>query len=527
MAPELSPLLQHAARMESFRAWLLIVFKRRWLALSVSVFCAVLSAGALQVYRDRYESTARVYVDTQTVLKPLMEGLTYQPDIDQQLRMLARTLISRENVERLISNPALGLDTSDEGKRESMIRKLMTDIKIAAVSPSGNLFTITYRGASPGQSERVVAETVRLFAGHGAGEKRRDSEEAGRFIEEQIRQYEATLVAAENRLKDFKLKNFGVSGVSAQDYYSRVAALSDDVARLRLELNSAERTREAYRRELQSEEPQLPAEQTPRSTSPEVIDLETRLDSQRKVLDDLRRRYTEDHPDVSSTRRVISELTQELRDLRKADAASRAASNRPAAAATSPVYQKLRISLAEAEAQAAGLRSQLAAKQAQLEQVRQAASRAPQAEAELAQLNRDYVVVRKNYDALVARRESASLGEKLDKTAHLAEFRVVEPPRAAVKAVFPSRLNLAIAAALGSLLAGFAAVVLLSWFRPTVNTPAMLRTITSRPVLGTISTHSNPTAVSSMRNSVFILCAVLLVAMQLAWLLWMARSMTL
>ena len=53
----------------------------------------------------------------------------------------------------------------------------------------------------------------------------------------------------------------------------------------------------------------------------------------------------------------------------------------------------------------------------------------PQVEAEFSQLNRDYTVVRKNYEELVARRESASLGEKIDLTTKVADFRVVEPPR--------------------------------------------------------------------------------------------------
>jgi polysaccharide chain length determinant protein (PEP-CTERM system associated) len=508
---------------QRLRAWARTINRRRWLALGVAAACASVGVVALQSYRERFESSARVYVDTQTVLKPLMAGLTYQPDIDQQLRMLARTLISRENVERLVQTPGLELDAADEREREATIRRLMTDIKVAPVAQGSNLFSIIYRGSTPHQAERVVGETVKLFAGHGAGEKSRDSAEAGRFIEEQIRQYEATLVAAESRLKDFKLKNFGVSGVSSQDYYARVAALTDEVMKLRLELSSAERSREAFRRELQAEEPQLPTETAARK-SPEIVEIETRLDAHKKSLDDLRRRYTDDHPDVSSTRRVIAELTLELRELRKAEAAKN--TGRVAGAATSPVYQKLRIALAETEAQAAGLRSQLASKQAQLDQVRKAASKSPQVEAELAQLNRDYDVVRKNYDALVARRESASLGERLDKTAHLAEFRVVEPPRPAMKAVFPSRLHLAIAVVVASLLAGVGAAMLVALVRPTVDSLAALRAISSRPLLGTVSTFATPAAAARQRAKAhaFVLCTGLLIGLQVAWVVWLSRS---
>ncbi len=82
-----------------------IATRRRWLVLGVAASVALVCAVAIDAVPDRYEATARIYVDTQTVLKPLMANITFQPDIDQQVSMLARTLISRPNVEKLVGNP--------------------------------------------------------------------------------------------------------------------------------------------------------------------------------------------------------------------------------------------------------------------------------------------------------------------------------------------------------------------------------------------------------------------------------------
>ena len=71
-------------------------------------------------------------------------------------------------------------------------------------------------------------------------------------------------------------------------------------------------------------------------------------------LDDLMRKYTEEHPDVVATRRLIANLGEQRitqLDLRK----KATGGGTPATASTdgNPVFQQLRISLADAEANVA------------------------------------------------------------------------------------------------------------------------------------------------------------------------------
>ena len=106
------------------------------------------------------------------------------------------------------------------------------------------------------------------------------------------------------------------------------------------------------------------------------------------------------------------------------------------------MFQQIKVSLAEAEATVAALRARVGESEAKLAQLKAVAGRAPQIEAEMAQLNRDYDVLRKNYEQLVTRRESASMAEDVDSTARMADFRIIDPPRVSPKAVFPNRLAL-------------------------------------------------------------------------------------
>ena len=513
------------------------VWRSRWLAVGVAWGVSiVLGLGVLTV-KDRYEASARIYIDTQSVLKPLMVGLAFQPDIEQQLRMLARTLISRPNIELLRNTPEIGWDNTqgdDPKRREAEVEALTKAIKMAP-GGAGNIYAISYRDSDAQRAERLVAQLVKMFVNSGADNKRKDSQDARKFIEVEIREHEAKLVAAENQLKDFKLKNFGVTGVSSQGYFARMSALSEEVDKLRLEYSAAEQSREALKRELSAEAPQLPAQSLggtgPNTPTPLVSEFEPRLDAARKQLDELLRRYTDEHPDVVSTRRIIAQLEAQKRQDLEAQRRALALEGPkgPTAiglAATNPVFQKLRISLAEAEANVASLRVRLGTQQARLNETRALAGRTPQIEAELSQLNRVYDIIRKNYEALVSRRESASLGVKIDESSPLAEFRIIDPPRTAPAPVQPNRLTLAALAAVLAIGAGIGAALLRARLRPVVNTAKALRELSGRPVLGAVSQLMNPQALQAQRASAFALAGAAgsLMLTQLAWVAWVAAA---
>lgn len=496
---------------------LVSMWQRRWLGMAAAWAAALLSMLAVTlVVRDRYEASARVFVDTQTVLKPLMSGLAFQPDVDQQVRMLARTLISRPNVERLISSPRAGLQNLSPADREKTIDRLTREIKVL---PSGdaNLFAITYRDINPQRAQILVDELVALFVSSGVTDKQRDSEQARRFLDDQIKSYEAKLMESENRLKDFKLRNFGLTGTSNQDHFARLSASTEEVNRLRVELQAAAQARDALRRELSQEDPTMPVEAMLPGMAPVQTDTESRLDAQKRQLDELLRRYTDQHPDVMAARRTIAQLEQQ----RKAEQDARRGDGKRGPAPTSPVFQRIRVSLAEAEAKVASLQGQLSAQQSQLEQARAMAGRMPEVEAELSQLNRDYTIVRKNYEELVARRESASLGEKIDLTTKVADFRVVEPPRVSPTPARPSRMLVAILGFLASIAAGFGVAFGLTQVFPTVQDARSLREIGGRPILGSASLVINPLTSDAVQraNRLFFGLVGLFLLVNVCWLI--------
>jgi polysaccharide chain length determinant protein (PEP-CTERM system associated) len=460
------------------------MWRRRWIGLGVAWVAALLGAVFLARMADRYEATARVYVDTKSVLKPLMRDLVVEPDIDQTLQMLARTLITRPNMELLMRKAHLETIGMTPLEREALIDRLGREIKLTSVGRD-NIFTFTYRDTQPNRARVVVEQLVALFVESDMGKKMRDVDTARGFIDQQIKTYESRLAEAENRLKEFKMRNLGMTDPGGKDYFSRISALTDELGKLNLDLRAAEQSRDALRRELSGETmvlvPDVPAPAVGVTTS----ELDARIEAQRKQLDELLRRYTELHPDVVSTRRLVERLEEQRQQ--ELEAKRRAEKNRPAAATiTNSAAQQTRLALAEAEASVAALKVRAADTQARLSQLRASASKVPQFEAELAQLNRDYEVVRRNYEALVTQRERASMSEDIDAT-RLANFRVIDPPRTSDKPVFPNRTLMAPLILLLALAGGVVATFLVSQLMPTVDNAAALRRLTGRPVLGSVS----------------------------------------
>ena len=209
------------------------VWKYRWIAVVAAWVIAI--AGWVIVYKlpDDYQASARIYVDTQNVLKPLMAGMTISPDLQQQVSIMSRTLISRPNVERVVRMVDLDIKAKDVKDQEKLVKGLMDNIKLGATGRD-NLFTIHYNNQNPKLAKDVVQSLLTIFVEGGLGDKK-DSSSAIRFIDEQIQSYEEKLMAGENNLKAFKQKNIGMMPQQGSDYYAQLSLASEDLNKTRLD----------------------------------------------------------------------------------------------------------------------------------------------------------------------------------------------------------------------------------------------------------------------------------------------------
>lgn len=475
------------------------MWRHRWPALGVAWFIAIVGIVVVLAVPDKYEATARIFVDTQSILKPLMSGLAVQPNVEQQVTMLSRTLISRPNVEKLIRMADLDLASTSPTAKESLIEELTKTLEIRNAGRD-NLYTLSYRDQSPDRAKRVVQSLVSIFVESSLGATRKDSDTAKKFIEEQIKTYVAKLEEAEVRLKEFRLKNMELQGGEGKDMASKVTEVTAQLNQARLELREAQKARDSAKQQMEGQKspsgdvalPNLLAELPALEQQVSTPEIDARIAAQKQSLDALLQRFTDRHPDVINTRRLLKDLEEQKRkevverraELRKAALA------RPAVATTpnqSLISQELGKMLAVSEVQVAALSARVGEYEGRLARARDLMKTAPQIEAEFAQLNRDYGIHQKNYQDLVARRESASLSGDLEGASGVVDFRLIDPPRASQKPVAPNRLLLLPVALIAALGAGLGLAFILSQLRAVFFDARAVRNTVGLPILGVVT----------------------------------------
>jgi polysaccharide chain length determinant protein (PEP-CTERM system associated) len=460
-------------------AFLKEIAKYRWYAMTVSWIVAII--GWIVVYQlpNDYQASARVYVDTQSILKPLLAGMTTVPNLDQQVTFMRRTLISRPNVERVMRMVDLDIKAKTVKDHEQIVDDLMAQIKVSGTERD-DIYTISYNNPNPKLGKDIVQSLLTIFVEGSFGDKKQDSEKAVHFIDDQIKSYEEKLATAENELKDFKIKNIGLLPRQGGDYSSKMAELSDSLNQAKLELLEAEQARNSIKQQIAGEEPAPLTETTePVVTNPE---LDARIEALNKNLDSLRLQYTEEHPDIISAKRLIAQL-----EARKKEEAMHKKRTMDSGANYSPMLQQMNVSLSVAEARVASLKARVDEYSMRSARLKAQSTAAPEVEAQLAQLNRDYQINKENYEKLVGRREAAKLSGDLSSATDMMTFRVIDPPTVPSTPAGPNRPRLFSIVFAAALLAGIGVALLMSQIRPTFLSQRTLRDVTGLPILGSIS----------------------------------------
>lgn len=470
-----------------------IWLKRRFIIISTWLICPLAWVFISQL-DNVYESEARVYADTQSILGPLLKGLTVKTDPEVQIRLMIKTLLSRPNLERITRMTDLDVQAGTPAAYESLIDGLKSNISIRKTGGRReNIFTITYQHKDPEMAKNVVNAALTVFIENTLGENRSDSNTAQKFLSTQIKDYENRLLAAESRLTDFKQKYSGVLPDQYGGFYQKLNIVKEQLKVTELSLLEQETQLKSAKAQLNSSPSTNDNAQNNIKNSNSIqTTYDDRIAELEANLDSLQLRYTEMHPDVKEVKRRLEHLnSQRSQEIEEYLSATNGGDSSKLSTSQNPVIQQLQIQVNQLENQVASTNVRAEDYRQQVKELESKIHILPEIEAELTSLNRGYEITKSKYEELLNRQETAQLAQQADETTNPIQFRVIDPPRAPTEPAGPKRILFLLAATVFAFGVGVGLSLLFSQVNPVVTSSSQVSKLTGIPVFGIVSATEN------------------------------------
>jgi polysaccharide chain length determinant protein (PEP-CTERM system associated) len=464
----------------------------RWWGLGAAWLVCMLAWFGIFLIPDTYQASARVFVDTRTTLSEVTRGLGVESNVESQIERVREAILGAPQLDRVARDVGLFGQTQSPQQHQAILQKFRDHLSLVGgmTNSTAGVFVISYKNTSRSTALDVVKRLLNSFVQGTIGGKREGTEQAQKFLLEQIHDYESRLASAEDRLAKFKKANVGLMPGEQGDYFARMQKETDALQVAQTNLSVALRKRDELQRQLRGEQPLVPTTDSKGGTAAALAglggDIATRIRETQARLDDLSLRFTDKHPDVVALRSTLAELKrrqqEEMEAARHGDQGAAARTGLSA----NPVYQNIQLQANQADVDIAALRADIADRQERIAGLKTLVNTAPEVEAELSRLNRDYDVTRVQYQALLDRLQRARLSEDADATG-IVRFEVVDPPAVAATPVAPQRGVLVSMAFVISLGVGVAVTFVLSLLKPVFLSARQLHQVTGLPVLGIVS----------------------------------------
>ena len=337
----------------------------------------------------------------------------------------------------------------------------------------------------------MVQTLLTIFVESATGGSRTDMENARRFLERQIQSYEQQLRGAEKRRADFRARYIEILPADNNPNVPALETARNNAQALEGKLQDALISRDALKQEVENTPPMLVVE----SGGPNGPGARTRLQDAEDQLTMLLLKDTDQHPDVIAQRKLIESLKNAPREDAAAPAAApakdAAAARDPAANAVkrsvpNQVYDQLKVKLIEADTNVISLQRQRDDAVRYRERLEKVQREQPGLIAEYQNMDRDYTVLRRNYEELLGRLQSANIAQAADTQADKVKLQIIDPPEIPRLPVAPNRMLLVTGVLLGGLATGAGLTVLFGQLDRSFSTVDELRNL-GLPVLGGIS----------------------------------------
>lgn len=450
--------------------------RRRRYLLTVFPAAVLLSLFLAYWLPPLYESTATILIEESTIPTTMVQT-TVASDLDQQLEMVKRRALAKDDLLKLVAKVDPYPDEPDmtPGDKAAEISGSTSLEKVDPITfkpmVNGSAFTIHYLNPDPQLAKAVTAELAQLFLDYNRETRTAAADLTYRFLLEKSKQVDTEIRAVDQKIAEFK-RRYG-DALPEDRIRNEVA-----IERTKGTIDQLDgRIRDAEQRE---EELSLQLSQMSPTLVGAVSDWRTELANLKAQLATAEQKYTPDHPDVKRLRRAVAEM---------AARGSPADSNMPP---DNPEYLRVKQALSAARRDAAALRDQLARARGEMASAQTHLAMTPTVEREYQQLERQQDSARAQFADLRDKLHAAEVARTLESEQQGERYTLIRPPSLPRSPSSPNRLGLVLMGFVlgGGLAIGMAALAESS--DQTVRSYHDVRVVTSVPMIGAIPVLLNP-----------------------------------
>ena len=462
---------------DELRAALHAVWIRRWIALGVAWGICLLGWLVVSQIPNQYESKARVFVQLRNVL-PAGSGGLNQAEQAKDVDRIRQTLTSAVNLQKVVRGTDIGTTVSSDRDVADRVAALQKAIKIT--STQDNLFEVSATIANASASDaanaklarQVVQKLIDIFVEDNLSNNRDSSSQSLQFLDQQLTVRQQQLQEAEAKRADFQSQFLGsLPGTGTLD--DRMSAARTQLAQIDGDLAAASSSLAAVNGQMAGTSPSVAG-----SGGASAGPARARLAAiQGQIAEGRARGWTDSHPDMVALRNQLA----------AANAAARGEPlNGGEGGSPNPLYLSLQSMRADKAAQVAALQERKSQISRDLSALENKMTQSPGVAAEQSAIDRDYTVLKDQYNKLLADREQVKLQNQVQTQTDAVKFSVIDPPTMPRAPTAPNRPLLLTAVLLLGLVGGIGAAWALSQIRSTFPTAARLEKASGMPVIGSI-----------------------------------------
>jgi polysaccharide chain length determinant protein (PEP-CTERM system associated) len=450
-----------------------ILRRRIWFV--VIPFVLIVSGACIYaIFAPRqYKASTLVLVSPQRVPEAFVQA-TVTSKVEERLQSIAQEVMSRTRLEQVITEFRLYENERKRLSREEVVELMQKNIQVSLPTKKEEkgYFTISYIGADPNTVTTVANRLSSLFIEENLKLREQQAVGTTEFLATELTQSKARLDQLETAVTQYKRRFMGQLPEQRDTNLKLLEQLQNQYQRVGESLRAAQDRKLFIQKQLTDLElpigspspvpvkegqPSLgktSSLQKKTASSPAVIGVGGSYESQKesliRALEDLRTKYTENHPDVIGAKKMLADL-----EIKKNTYGAR----------IDPRYRELNNQLVMTDMAIKRLEEEERNMAAQMGKYRARIEQTPEREQDMASLMREHHSTKESYERLLKKSQDAQQAENLEKRQKGEQFRVIDPARLPEKPFSPDVPKILLI----SLLAGLGGGIGLAFLREQMD----------------------------------------------------------